>query len=955
MSSLVESVEIPSHLKRIFLYIKLKTIENLPHVHGKLEIHLSQAKNTLTKLVDAYPSDNIIDLSIFDMYKPTFSLMIEQDNIEDMNILSDNPLLLTLYHRAMVLVPREEEAAEEQEDEEEEQTEVYEEQLISLAQGHIDLLKLYTKKRESVTFHCILYPLTMKRTSFSSITTAWEIYALLPLLKDLSIHNVAYISFESIFNVESNLGDIVDFLVADLCFESKVPNKDNQYDKIKLCTFDKFYNEKVAGNSLKLTWASLKEDEPKNYNCLGIFCDTYVNVFNIFRKLVRAEHSKINFETVSLENHTIGNNSTHRYVLTEQFVRILEDVIAFDEQQLLVELYHIDNPDKIIAQGRIDLSIMLYPNVNSKRFVVELYNMDKIERPRSKMGSVIKPVGPTFAIISICLLTPLTGSFMLNSMDIPITKRPIPITNFRRSLKHRVEAYHKFENQIKELIFYIIQNDIKKLDDARNIFCCYKENLNNKFFKLISCDFNIRKPTKDSIEFHNLLTSIYSYGVQCTYDKLLKFGNRVPHYWLTQSENGLRIIGYLSTSQYLSALGEEGLAKAFCDKAEKLSTANTILTFFKLVMDVEKQDFQKAKKYYLLPKNAQFEMAVTFTELIRIYIIYVENLADEDTFNKAMEYLIVNLRNTIMLFPGEISLWVLLHCVFKYCGYLPGINYTRWRYEQLPHKIELEGLGLPTNRFELVNSLQIQFPNSPKKTLFLSVFKMMIRLGLYKFAEFIFKECEDECTASERYLIQTTLRILTNEVPAKYPAKSFPINKSKGREDQETEKALLLSVNGHLEYSRGAIDLAMQNYGSILMRSSEIEFELYSLALLRYGFHMLSNGLYENAVEAFNKSEGDDVKIIANFGLGKALFKMKRLEEAEQAFANCTTFKVHIPDVWGYLALINLLQNENFKALEFWKYAKIHPNVELSEDLMQELANVDIYNVKLFVDKPSVY
>lgn len=32
---------------------------------------------------------------------------------------------------------------------------------------------------------------------------------------------------------------------------------------------------------------------------------------------------------------------------------------------------------------------------------------------------------------------------------------------------------------------------------------------------------------------------------------------------------------------------------------------------------------------------------------------------------------------------------------------------------------------------------------------------------------------------------------------------------------------------------------------------------------------------------------------------------------------------MHIPDVWGYLALINLKLGNNFKALECWKYAKL--------------------------------
>ena len=39
--------------------------------------------------------------------------------------------------------------------------------------------------------------------------------------------------------------------------------------------------------------------------------------------------------------------------------------------------------------------------------------------------------------------------------------------------------------------------------------------------------------------------------------------------------------------------------------------------------------------------------------------------------------------------------------------------------------------------------------------------------------------------------------------------------------------------------------------------------------------------------------------------------------------AESTNSEVHIPDIWAYLALINLRRGQNFKALEFWKYAKL--------------------------------
>ncbi|XP_067625297.1 uncharacterized protein [Eurosta solidaginis] len=940
-----EHVEIRQHAQRIFLYIRLKALEKLPSSNGKLEIHLCHANETLTKLEDHYPTDNIIHLSIFDIYKPTFSLMIEQDSIDDMNILCDNPLLLTLYERVRVRISHNKGEEATLREEEEGETDLYEEELRPLSQGHIDLLKLYTKKRETAAFSCILYPLPMAKMSIGSCITTWEIYALLPLLKELTIHNIVYISFESIFNARSNIADFAGTLVADFYFESKA----NQHEKVKFCTYNKFTQQQqvVPKNSLQLKWETLIRKELNNHDCLGIHCGNSVSLFNMFRRLVYAEGSQIDTERVNIDDEVIASNSTHRYVLSEQFVRVLEDVLAFDEQQLLIELYQADEPNEILAYGRIDTAILLYPEVNANRFAVQLFPI----HDKSSKINVKSDMGPMFAIISICFLIPLTESFMLNSMDQTIAKHTRGKSTFHKLLCQRLEAYYNFERQIKNLIFFIIKNDIKKIEDAKNILCCQKENLSNKLFKLISLDFNIRTPTKDSIEFHNLMTKIYKYAVQCTYDILKTFGNNVPNYLFTQNHH--RIVDYCSTAQYLMALREELLAKYFWEKAEKLAAGDTFFRFLKLISDVENLDFKKAKTYYSLPKNEQLEIAQNLTDFIRIYIKYVETLCNEVTFNEAMENLIIDLKELISSFPKDIIYWVLLHCIFKYCGYLPGIAYTRWRYEHLQTDFKDSMPKMPISRYRLTNPCELMFSNSTKQTLFLDVFDVLTTLGLYKFGEFIFKEFQRDCTLQERYLTQTTLKILANEVPNNYPAQTFPFSKVTKAIEQEREMAYLMSINGHLEYSRGTLDLAMENYGKVVHMDLATS-SLCSLALLRYGFYMLNDGRYEKAREAFNKIDQNPVQIIAAFGLGKALFKMKKLDEAELEFEKCTSYKIHIPDVWAYLALINLLQKKTYKALEFWKYAKINPDIQFSVDLQQELENVNTYDVELTVDKPPM-
>lgn len=259
----------------------------------------------------------------------------------------------------------------------------------------------------------------------------------------------------------------------------------------------------------------------------------------------------------------------------------------------------------------------------------------------------------------------------------------------------------------------------------------------------------------------------------------------------------------------------------------------------------------------------------------------METLANETTFNQAMENLIANVREIVVAFPNDICCWVLLHCIFKYYSYLPGTNYTRWKYEQLESEVDLKMPLTPAPRFMLINSYEIKEPimmkEGRRETLFLKVFTILTSLGLYKFAIFVFKELENSCSLFERYLTYTTLKILSKEVLTNYQAKTFPVTKDKGHWEQALEKYFIININGHLEYSRGDVDSAMQNYWQIFRSDNEISCGLYSLALLRYGFHMLKIGNYQEAVEAFHKCDSDEIKLIAKFGMGKALFKVSSI------------------------------------------------------------------------------
>lgn len=82
-------------------------------------------------------------------------------------------------------------------------------------------------------------------------------------------------------------------------------------------------------------------------------------------------------------------------------------------------------------------------------------------------------------------------------------------------------------------------------------------------------------------------------------------------------------------------------------------------------------------------------------------------------------------------------------------------------------------------------------------------------------------------------------------------------------------------------------------------------------------------------------------------------FQLGQLKEAEQYFAITTKSGLYMPNVWAYLALVNLKMGNNYNALECWKYAKLNPDVEIHEEILKELNKINYNDVFLYVDTPS--
>lgn len=96
--------------------------------------------------------------------------------------------------------------------------------------------------------------------------------------------------------------------------------------------------------------------------------------------------------------------------------------------------------------------------------------------------------------------------------------------------------------------------------------------------------------------------------------------------------------------------------------------------------------------------------------------------------------------------------------------------------------------------------------------------------------------------------------------------------------------------------------------------------------------------------------------------------QLNRLEEAIPYLSRCTEVDIFIPDVWGYLATINLRLSRNKTALECWKVAKLvsifsdlyyllhlntslqYPEVSISKSVYAELDKIQYSDVHLLVD-----
>lgn len=97
----------------------------------------------------------------------------------------------------------------------------------------------------------------------------------------------------------------------------------------------------------------------------------------------------------------------------------------------------------------------------------------------------------------------------------------------------------------------------------------------------------------------------------------------------------------------------------------------------------------------------------------------------------------------------------------------------------------------------------------------------------------------------------------------------------------------------------------------------------FLISKLRLAYIAYEAGDYQLTIDALNLPKvGRLIPLVTSYLMGKAYYKLDDISKAMEYFINCTKFAEHVPDVWGFLALINLQMGNNMNAISCWKYAR---------------------------------
>lgn len=129
----------------------------------------------------------------------------------------------------------------------------------------------------------------------------------------------------------------------------------------------------------------------------------------------------------------------------------------------------------------------------------------------------------------------------------------------------------------------------------------------------------------------------------------------------------------------------------------------------------------------------------------------------EENLIEALSYYSINQT------PKSLTGWILLYCLYKKYNYQPAMSYCRFKYENLYDCLYVKLEFIPKSRWEIYMPYKINLKSSKGQT-YIKVCDQLLRLGLYNFAEWVFKEIADECIEIEKYFFSKTFQMLENKL-----------------------------------------------------------------------------------------------------------------------------------------------------------------------------------------------
>uniref|UniRef100_A0A1A9W430 Uncharacterized protein n=1 Tax=Glossina brevipalpis TaxID=37001 RepID=A0A1A9W430_9MUSC len=972
-----------SNAARVFLYLQPKEISYKADAHTSVTISLEHQKASVSKLKDFYKEDNVIYLHTFAEKKPTFSLPINRDNVDDIVAFSDSPLKLTLYETISPDSLRCSTEGSESTDIDiktspEDSMDIESLPKVAMAQGFLDLIPYFSKGRAHASVKIILYPLDPFWDT-GGCTITWDIYSLMPLLKELKLSNIVFISFASLFNVATNVLEDCDDLIATLSWRLKDPKK-QMIDKIFICRYTAFSKKIIDEQNVFYKWESLKDPKLNNYDSLGIYADVHCFMHELFSDLLCTENVDFNIKDIDItRDFALVCNSIHRFVLTDKMQIALESYLACDRYEILVEISKQSQPTMVLLQGSIDTSIFMYPKVTNCSFAIQLKPPEisrtylsrlksrktersfKVSNTETSVDEI--PKQTTFAIINICLKLPITGPaeslneiFSLRDIQRDIfnncwKREPKKISTPLLEGRKCAESYKSFDDSILQIVRYLVQNNIQSITENKPFFCAQVKNVMNLILPLIACDFNIRYTTKTNIEFMNLVTIVHRELVGRCYNLVEKIAKN----WSLDLDVQI-ILQEMNLVKLLYHIGNENMSQHLLDTLDEKYGHNPMFRFHMFLYDIEVENFDSAREYLNRPLKQKYMDALFAIDLCEIYLDYMKDIqnAKEEGESNVTENLLKALKHYCEKMQPKFPVgWMILYCIYKKHNYRPGMSYARWKYENLMEALVIEIHCIPKSRWEIYNNFRPNLKTERAK-FFWKACEFLLQLGLYCFARWLFDDIANEFMEVERYIIDASLKLAVKLVATNF---MLPVPLLEENEDNRFSKenelnAFLCLVNGNIEYYRNPYgDDAMKYYASLLNIIDVTKDLRFQLGILRYAYRMLEEKQLEEALEAFEFArEIIDYPVIAYIGKAEALYFLDRLKEAELYFAETTRFSMYLPNVWAYLAVINLRLGQNYRALECWKYAHLNSDVLINGEILNELEKFDVKDISFFVD-----